>query len=181
MRVRARSGCRLFAGLPERGRAPEKSRSAGWIRPPPALIQRWPKSFASIESAEPYVPMYLIVELAPTGGHRRRRGRQHPGLATAEWSGTVRNTMEIDGYKAVIQFDPDIDMFRGEFIGLNGGADFYARDIAGLRKEGAASLKVFLEMCEEDGVEPRRWYSGKFNLRISPELHESASAAAAAS
>ena len=35
-------------------------------------------------------------------------------------------------------------------------------------------------MCEEDGVEPRRWYSGKFNLRISPELHESASAAAAA-
>ena len=79
--------------------------------------------------------------------------------------------MEIDGYKAVIQFDPDIDMFRGEFIGLNGGADFYARDIAGLRKEGAASLKVFLEMCEEDGVEPRRWYSGKFNLRISPELH----------
>ena len=79
--------------------------------------------------------------------------------------------MEIDGYKAVIQFHPDIDMFRGEFIGLNGGADFYARDIAGLRKEGAASLKVFLEMCEEDGVEPRRWYSGKFNLRISPELH----------
>ena len=60
-----------------------------------------------------------------------------------------------------------------------GGTDFYARDIAGLRKEGAASLKVFLEMCEEDGVEPRRWYSGRFNLRISPELHSSAAAAAA--
>ena len=49
----------------------------------------------------------------------------------------MKNTMEIDGYKAVIQFDPEIDMFRGEFIGLNGGADFYAPDIAGLRKEGA--------------------------------------------
>ena len=92
----------------------------------------------------------------------------------------MRNTMEINGYKAIIQFDPDIDMFRGEFIGLNGGADFYARDVAGLRKEGAASLKVFLEMCEEDGVEPRKWYSGRFNLRISPELHASAAAAAAA-
>ncbi len=41
--------------------------------------------------------------------------------------------MEINGYKAVIQFDPDIDMFRGEFVGLNGGADFYAHDVAGLR------------------------------------------------
>ena len=88
--------------------------------------------------------------------------------------------MEIDGYKAIIQFDPDTDMFRGEFIDLNGGADFYAPDVAGLRKEGAASLKVFLEMCEEDGVEPRRWYSGKFSLRISPELHASAVAAAEA-
>ncbi len=88
--------------------------------------------------------------------------------------------MEIDGYKAVIHFDPDIDMFQGEFIGLNGGADFYARDIAGLRKEGTTSLKVFLDMCEEDGVEPRKRYSGRFNLRISPELHASAAAAAAA-
>ena len=88
--------------------------------------------------------------------------------------------MEIEGYKAVIQFDPEIDMFRGEFIGLNGGADFYAPDVAGLRREGATSLRVFLEMCEEDGVEPRRRYSGKLNLRMSPELHASVAAAAAA-
>lgn len=92
----------------------------------------------------------------------------------------MKNTMEIDGYKAIIQFDPDIDMFRGEFIGLNGGADFYARDVAGLRKEGAVSLRVFLEMCEEDGVEPRRRYSGRFNLRMPPGLHASVAAAAAA-
>ena len=66
----------------------------------------------------------------------------------------MRNTMEIEGYRAVIQFDPDIDLFRGEFVGLNGGADFYAPDVAGLRREGAASLEVFLDMCREDGVEP---------------------------
>ena len=24
--------------------------------------------------------------------------------------------MEIDGYRAIIQFDPDIEMFRGEFV-----------------------------------------------------------------
>lgn len=26
-------------------------------------------------------------------------------------------------------------------------------------------------MCQEDGVEPRKEYSGKFNLRVSPQLH----------
>lgn len=97
-----------------------------------------------------------------------------------ERSGAVRNTMEIGGYRAIIQFDPDSEMFRGEFVGLNGGADFYARDVTGLRREGATSLRVFLEMCEEDGVEPGRRYSGRFNLRISSELHADVAAAAAA-
>ena len=83
----------------------------------------------------------------------------------------MMNMVEINGYRAVVQYDPDIDMFRGEFIGLNGGADFYAKDIDGLRKEGKISLKVFLEMCHEDRVEPRKAYSGKFNLRVSPKLH----------
>lgn len=83
----------------------------------------------------------------------------------------MMNIMGINGYRAVVQYDPDIDMFRGEFVGLNGGADFYAKDIDGLRKEGEISLRVFLEMCQEEGVEPRKEYSGRFNLRVSPQLH----------
>jgi len=35
-------------------------------------------------------------------------------------------------------------------------------------------------MCEEDGVEPRKEYSGKFNLRVSPELHAEITTRAAA-
>ena len=91
------------------------------------------------------------------------------------------NTMTINGYQAVIAFDPDIQMFRGEFVGLNGGADFYAKDVDGLRHEGEVSLRVFLEACVEDGVDPRKHFSGKFSLRVDPELHEAASIAAAAS
>lgn len=83
----------------------------------------------------------------------------------------MMNTMEINGYRAIIQYDPDIDMFRGEFVDLNGGADFYAADITSLRQEGAISLKVFLEMCQEDNVEPRKNYSGNFNLNLPTDLH----------
>lgn len=93
----------------------------------------------------------------------------------------MMNVMEFDGYRAVIQYDPEIELFRGEFIGLNGGADFYAKDIDGLRREGQLSLKVFLEMCQEDGVEPRKEYSGKFNLRVPSQVHEELAAAAASS
>ena len=66
---------------------------------------------------------------------------------------SAMNLLDIEGYKPVILYDPEIEMFRGEFVGLTVGADFYARDIKGLRREGKASLKVFLDMCEEKGIE----------------------------
>lgn len=90
------------------------------------------------------------------------------------------NTMTISGYHAVIAFDPEIQMFRGEFVGLNGGADFYAADVQGLKTEGEISLRVFLDACERRGLEPRKHFSGKFSLRVDPATHEAATVAAAA-
>ncbi len=88
--------------------------------------------------------------------------------------------MKINGCKASFVYDPETEMFRGEFVGLRGGADFYASDIASLRREGAASLQVYLDMCREEGIEPTRQFSGKFNLRLPPELHSDIATAAAA-
>jgi predicted HicB family RNase H-like nuclease len=82
------------------------------------------------------------------------------------------NIMTVDGFHARIEYDAETDQFRGEILGLNGGADFYGRNPKELRSEFKKSLQVFLEVCKEKGIEPRRSYSGKFNLRIPPELHE---------
>lgn len=91
----------------------------------------------------------------------------------------MKNVMEINGYKALIAFDSDTNLFRGEFIDLNGGADFYAADVKSLQREGKTSLKVFLAMCAEDGMEPRKSYSGKLMVRLPAELHERAAISAA--
>lgn len=93
----------------------------------------------------------------------------------------MKNVMTINGTQAVITYDPDIEMFRGEFVGLNGGAEFYADDVAGLQREGEISLRVFLEECVARGVTPHRNFSGKFILRVDPAIHEAATVAAAAS
>ncbi len=82
------------------------------------------------------------------------------------------NTMTVDGYHAKIEYDDDLELFRGEILGLSGGADFYGKNPKELRAEFKKSLQVFLDVCEEKGIAPRRHFSGKFNLRIPPELHE---------
>ena len=87
--------------------------------------------------------------------------------------------MEIHGYKALIAFDRDTNQFNGEFVDLNGGAEFYAFDVKSLKREGKISLKVFLDMCHEDGVEPRKSYFGKLMVRVPVVLHERAAVSAA--
>lgn len=82
------------------------------------------------------------------------------------------NIMTLDTYHAKIEYDEELDLFRGEILGLSGGADFYGKNTKELRAEFKKSLQVFLEVCKEKGIEPRRHFSGKFNLRITPELHE---------
>ena len=90
------------------------------------------------------------------------------------------NVMTVDGYNARIEYDPEIDMFRGEILGLTGGADFYGKTPKELKAEFKKSLTIFLEVCKEKGIDPRHNYSGKFNLRIPPELHERLAIAAQA-
>ncbi len=82
------------------------------------------------------------------------------------------NLMTLDGYHAKIEYDAELDMFRGEILGLAGGADFFGKNPKALRAEFRKSLQVFLDVCREKGIEPRRNYSGKFNLRIPVDLHE---------
>lgn len=90
------------------------------------------------------------------------------------------NTIEIHGHPAVVSLDPDLGMFRGEFIGLNGGADFYAESMSALIHEGERSLATFLQVCKENGVEPSRRFSGKFQVRLPSALHAQAALVAAA-
>jgi len=92
----------------------------------------------------------------------------------------MNNLLKIDGHAAVITFDPEIEMFRGEFVGLNGGADFYAYSVEELKKEGSTSLSVFLDECRKDGIEPYKNFSGKVTTRLTPERHQALATAAQA-
>ena len=86
----------------------------------------------------------------------------------------MKNIITIGDYSAKIEYDPGADMFRGEILGLSGGADFYGKTPGQLRTEFKKSLDFYLKVCARKGIEPRKQYSGKLMLRVSPEIHERA-------
>ena len=85
---------------------------------------------------------------------------------------SAMNLLDIEGYKAVILYDPEIEMFRGEFVALTITLCTAPKSSEELRREGKASLKVFLELCEEKGIEPRRAPLSADGAGLPAELHE---------
>lgn len=87
-------------------------------------------------------------------------------------------TMTHKGYVAVIDYDPDLDAFSGRVVNLSSPVTFHGKTPAELRKEFTASVRTYLDVCRERGIEPEKPYSGRFNVRISPQLHRKAALAA---
>src|SRR5450830_360589 len=64
------------------------------------------------------------------------------------------NVMTVDGFHATIEFDSDLDLFRGEILGLNGGADFYGKNPKELRTESNVHFKSFSKYVPRRELNP---------------------------
>ena len=88
--------------------------------------------------------------------------------------------MEYKGYRAAIKYDHEDEVFHGEVVGTRDVIFFEATSVDELKKEFRFSIDDYLAMCAERGQQPDRPYSGKIPLRVTPEVHRAATAAARA-
>ena len=81
--------------------------------------------------------------------------------------------LEYKGCIAKVEYDDSVDLLHASVV--NSGpypiANCEAEDVKTLRKEFRVSIDEYLASCAEDGVEPRKPFSGNLNLDIGPELH----------
>ena len=80
--------------------------------------------------------------------------------------------MEYKGYIGEVTFDAEGHIFHGEVINTRDVITFQGESVSELETAFHDSVDDYVSWCEEDGIEPEKPYSGKFNLRLSPELHK---------
>jgi predicted HicB family RNase H-like nuclease len=80
--------------------------------------------------------------------------------------------MEYKGYFGKVVFDEDANIFHGEVINLRDVITFEGETVDELRQAFHDSVDDYLEFCAERGEDPERPYSGKFVVRVDPELHK---------
>lgn len=86
--------------------------------------------------------------------------------------------MNYKGYIGDVEYDDEAKIFSGTVINTRTVITFQGTSVEELEKEFRNSVDDYLEWCKEDGVEPEKPYSGKFNVRFPPALHQKAAIAA---
>ncbi len=79
--------------------------------------------------------------------------------------------MNYKGYDAVVQYDDEARIFHGEVINTRTVITFQGTSVEEIEKEFRESVDDYLDWCNERGKAPEKPFSGKFVLRLSPELH----------
>ncbi|MBD2147166.1 type II toxin-antitoxin system HicB family antitoxin [Anabaena aphanizomenioides LEGE 00250] len=80
--------------------------------------------------------------------------------------------MKYKGYEAVVEFDDQAAIFHGEVINIRDVITFQGSSVEELKKAFQDSVDDYLAFCKQRGEEPDKPFSGKFVVRINPQLHK---------
>lgn len=83
----------------------------------------------------------------------------------------MSNLLEYKGYYTKIEYSCEDKVLHGTIEGINDLVNFESDSIKNIEKEFHSAVDDYLAFCEAEGDEPNKPYSGKFNVRIKPELH----------
>jgi predicted HicB family RNase H-like nuclease len=79
--------------------------------------------------------------------------------------------MTYKGYSGVVQYDDEAKIFHGEVINTRTVITFQGTSVDEIETAFRDSVDDYLDWCKERNKEPKKPFSGKFVLRLSPELH----------
>jgi predicted HicB family RNase H-like nuclease len=89
--------------------------------------------------------------------------------------------MEYKGYTAKVEFDNDAGLFHGHVLHTRDVITFQGTSVDELRTAFRDSVDDYLDFCASRGELAEKPFSGRFLVRIDPELHRSIAIAASLS
>jgi len=75
------------------------------------------------------------------------------------------------GYIGVMEVDEEAGLIHGEVINTRDVLTFQGKTVKEAKKAFIETVEDYLAFCAERGEHPERPFSGKFQIRLTPEEH----------
>ena len=81
------------------------------------------------------------------------------------------NAMKYKGYVGTAEIDPDAGVIWGQVANTRDVITFQGRTVAEAQQAFRDSVDDYLAFCAQRGESPKKPFSGRFVVRIEPEVH----------
>lgn len=82
------------------------------------------------------------------------------------------NVLKYKGYYTKPEYDVNSRIIYGKIEGISDLVNFECENLLDVEKEFQSAVDDYLEFCKSVGKEPEKEYTGRFNVRVKPELHK---------
>ncbi len=79
--------------------------------------------------------------------------------------------MKYKGYVGHVEYDDEAKIFHGEVLGIRDVVTFQGTSVSELEQAFKDSVNDYLAFCKQRCEQPEKPFSGKFNVRVPPDLH----------
>lgn len=79
--------------------------------------------------------------------------------------------MSYKGFLGSVAFSEKDNVFFGKVEGIDGLVNFEGDSVEELTNAFHDAVDDYLAYCKENGIEPKKQYSGSLNIRLTPEIH----------
>jgi predicted HicB family RNase H-like nuclease len=86
--------------------------------------------------------------------------------------------IEYKGYIGTVEYDAQAKLFHGDIVNTRDVITFQGTTVQEIEKAFRDSINDYLAWYQAEGEAPEKPCSGKFSIRLSPELHQAAVIAA---
>jgi predicted HicB family RNase H-like nuclease len=82
--------------------------------------------------------------------------------------------LNYKGYVGHVEYDENAEIFCGEVINIKDVITFQGKTVKEIKKAFIDSIDDYLDFCSSRGEKPEKPFSGKLNLRLTPDIHREA-------
>jgi len=79
--------------------------------------------------------------------------------------------IKYKGYSGYVEYDDEAKIFHGEVLDTRDVITFQGRSVDEIEQAFRESIDDYLDFCAQRKEKPDKPFSGKFIIRMSPNLH----------
>ncbi|WP_300774386.1 type II toxin-antitoxin system HicB family antitoxin [uncultured Desulfovibrio sp.] len=83
----------------------------------------------------------------------------------------MKNLMRYKGYTGTVEYSEEDGCLFGRLSGIDDIISYEGESVSEIRRAFQEAVDDYLADCAATGKQPEKPYSGRFVLRLDPELH----------